>query len=119
MTHEKTIKDVLESLHDAMQEALPDMDVYINIQVGPKKDAAKQSSKPTKHDLECLKATLNGYAKTAGKKKAFAMVREFTDGSDNPDHIPPEEYPELFSRMKKEGVDRIEVNLSKKDREAA
>ena len=134
---EQTIKDVLEALHDAMQKALPDMDVTINIQVGAKKNTAEvKKEEPvtapegapaeataeapaTETNLACLKATLNAYVKAAGKKKTFELVREFTNGSDNPADIPPKKYPKIFARMKDHGVDRIEVDLSKKDKEAA
>ena len=106
MTQEQTIKDVLEALHDAMQKALPDMEVYINIQVGPKREAAANVEPKTQdtenhppETLDNLRVMLNAFAQSAGKDKALELVSKYANGSKNPADIPSADYSEVITAM--------------------
>ena len=110
MTQEQTIKDVLEALHDAMQKALPEMDVYINIQVGPKREGAAkvgsdnsstetQGTEEPPETLDNLRTMLNAFAQSAGKDKALELVGKYANGSKNPADIPSADYSEVITAM--------------------
>jgi glutamate synthase domain-containing protein 3 len=116
-----TIKEAISELQRAVGEAVPGMDVSVNISFTPAKQVSQKVKKveePKQHpsDLKALRAYLNAYAGKVGAKKAKDLVSKFTtDETSNPEKIPQEKYADMIK-----SINIAEIDLSKdKDKEAA
>lgn len=112
MKDPKTIKEAVEQLQASIQTALPGMGVTVSINLvplnnkvqepvnGKKEKAAKPAEKkPDPVSLDNLRTLLNAYVKAAGKDKALSLVGKYSNGTQNPADISPDDYPAVIAAM--------------------
>lgn len=113
MKDPKTIKDAVEQLQASIQAALPGMGVTVSINLfslpigkeqepinGKKEKTDKPAENKTEPvSLDKLRTLLNAYVKAAGKDKALALVGKYSNGTQNPADINPDDYPAVIAEM--------------------
>ena len=115
-----TIEETVLALEAAVQAAMPNMAVIVNISMAPMErpmvslpvkgvevpaaadpaPAAKAKEDTDPVSLDSLRTLLNAYVKKVGKDEALELVKEFSsDGSPKPHNVPEDKYKEMISRM--------------------
>ena len=116
MKKPNTIETEIRRIQEAIALILPDMDVTVSINLTRKnfpdeKPIVKEvvwddtevtaESVDDKHqmDLEQVKSLLNAYVRSAGKDKALALVKKYSNGSGKPADVNPADYHKLIADM--------------------
>ena len=116
MKKPNTIETEIRRIQEAIALILPDMDVTVSINMTRKnfpdekpivkevvwddtEVTADTAVGKTPIDFEQVRTLLNSYVRSAGKDKALALVRKYSNGSEKTTDIDPADYHKLIADM--------------------